>query len=58
MEKVDLDEPPLSIGRGENHTPLGKGGYFRLGSIPDILAASRTALNCGQDCRWLGWGEP
>jgi len=24
--------PPFSVGRGENHTPIGKGGYFRKGS--------------------------
>jgi hypothetical protein len=31
-ENAGRDEPPLSAGRGENHTSLRKGGYFRKGS--------------------------
>ena len=26
----------VSVGRGENHTSLGIGGYFRNGSIPAV----------------------
>jgi len=29
--KADRDKSPISVGRGENHTLLGKGGYFRFG---------------------------
>ena len=36
MEKSGCDEPPLSVGSGENHTPLGKGGYVRNGSEADL----------------------
>lgn len=33
IEKAGRDAPPLSVGRGESHTPLGKGGYVRNGSM-------------------------
>jgi hypothetical protein len=42
MEKVGRDEPPISVGRGENHTSLGEGGYARFGSIPDFAATSHA----------------
>jgi hypothetical protein len=32
-ENVDRDDLPVSVGRGENHPPIGKGGCFRDGSM-------------------------
>jgi len=54
MEKTGCYEPPLSVGRGENHTPFGKGGSVRFGSITDLTAISLAVLQCGIDSRWRG----
>jgi hypothetical protein len=41
-EKAGRDEPPISVGRGENHTSFGKGGYVRKGSKAAIRPHAKT----------------
>ena len=59
LEKAGRDEPPLSVGPGENHTPLGKGGYVRNGSFAvadgenhEILPSGDKRTSDSYDSPW------